>query len=143
MTADPTKRFSDRVENYVKYRPGYPPALLDCLRQVCGLTPAAVIADVGSGTGILSELFLKNGTPVFAVEPNDDMRQAAELRLGHYPNFASVAGTAETTMLSDRSVDLVTAGQAFHWFDVSQAKAEFARDSPLPGQGSLANFLKK
>ena len=109
MTGDSTRRFSNRVENYVKYRPGYPTAVVEYLREACGLTAPAVIADVGSGTGILSELFLKNGNPVFAVEPNDDMRQAAEVRLGHYPNFTSVAGTAEATSLPDTSVDFVTA----------------------------------
>ena len=127
MTGDSTRRFSNRVENYVKYRPGYPTAVVEYLREACGLTAPAVIADVGSGTGILSELFLKNGNPVFAVEPNDDMRQAAEVRLGHYPNFTSVAGTAEATSLPDTSVDFVTAGQAFHWFDAPRARVEFAR----------------
>ncbi|HEX6383815.1 MAG TPA: class I SAM-dependent methyltransferase [Anaerolineae bacterium] len=127
MTGDPTRRFSDRVENYVKYRPRYPPAFLACLRQACGLTPASVIADVGSGTGILSELFLKNGNSVLAVEPNDAMRQAAEARLSHYPNFTSINGPAEATTLPDRSVDFITAGQSFHWFEAQRAKAEFTR----------------
>lgn len=124
---DPTKRFSSRVENYIKYRPGYPPAVLDLLREQCGLTPASVVADVGSGTGILSELFLRNGNRVFAVEPNPEMRAAGERLLRDYPNFTSVDGTAEATTLPDRSVDFVTAGQAFHWFDPRRARAEFAR----------------
>lgn len=111
----------------MKYRPGYPTAVLEYLRGACGLTPTAAIADVGSGTGILAELFLKNGNPVFAIEPNDTMRRAAEAGLSTYPNFTSIAGTAEATTLPAASVDLVTAGQAFHWFDVERTKVEFAR----------------
>lgn len=127
MAANPTGRFSNRVENYVKYRPGYPPAVLEHLHRAWGLTAEAVIADIGSGTGILSELFLKNGNLVFAVEPNDAMRQAAETRLSAYRRFNSISATAEATTLPDASVDLVTAGQAFHWFDALRAKVEFAR----------------
>ncbi len=127
MKTDSTKLFSDRAENYAKYRPHYPQAVLECLRDECGLTPAHVVADVGSGTGILSELFLKNGNPVFGVEPNDEMREAAETLLSYYPNFSSINGTAEGTTLPDNSVDLVTAGQALHWFDRPRAKIEFER----------------
>lgn len=124
---DPTKRFSSRVENYVKYRPSYPPEILDMLRAECGLTPEWRIADIGSGTGILTELFLKNGNPVFGVEPNGPMREAAEKLLKDYPNFTSVAQTAEDTGLAEQSVEMITAGQAFHWFDHVRAKAEFVR----------------
>ena len=127
VNADSTKLFSNRAENYAKYRPSYPQAVLECLRDECGLTPADVIADVGSGTGILSELFFKNGNPVFGVEPNDEMRGTAERLLSHYPNFCSVNGTAEATTLPDNSADLVTAGQALHWFDRPKAKIEFER----------------
>jgi SAM-dependent methyltransferase len=124
---DSTTRFSDRVENYVRYRPGYPDGVLDVLRRETALAPDSVVADVGSGTGISSELFLRNGNEVFAVEPNAEMRQAAERMLGHHAGFHSVAGTAEATTLPDGSVDHVVAGQAFHWFDRGKARREFGR----------------
>jgi SAM-dependent methyltransferase len=125
--SDPTKRFSNRVENYVRYRPGYPPAVLDCLAGEFGLTSTQVIADIGCGTGILTELLLRHGNTVFGVEPNAEMRAAAERLLQDRPGFHSVAGSAEETTLSAASVDWVTAGQAFHWFDVERAKREFTR----------------
>lgn len=121
------ERFSTRVENYVRYRPGYPPAVLDLLRRECGLSPASVVADVGSGTGILAELFLKHGNRVYGVEPNREMREAGERLLRAYANFVSVDGRAEATTLEASSVDLVTAGQAMHWFDTVGARREFAR----------------
>ncbi|HVM60384.1 MAG TPA: class I SAM-dependent methyltransferase [Verrucomicrobiae bacterium] len=124
---DPTLRFSSRVENYIKYRPGYPPSIIDTLTAECRLTPSSIIADVGSGTGILSEMFLQNGNRVFGIEPNREMREAGERLLKRYPNFASVNGAAEATSLADRSVDFITAGQAFHWFDRDRARREFAR----------------
>jgi len=126
-SSDPKERFTNRVDHYVKYRPSYPRAVLDLLETECGLTSASVVADVGSGTGILSELFLNNGNHVFGIEPNKEMRAAGERRLGRHPRFTSVAGTAEATALDDASVDFVTAGQAFHWFDPERARAEFAR----------------
>ncbi len=124
---DNTQRFSSRVENYVKYRPTYPQAIVETLREECQLTPASQIADIGSGTGLLTELFLQNGNPVFAVEPNPEMRTAGEQLLQHYANFQSIAATAEATTLPDQSVDFVIAGQAFHWFDRQQARHEFVR----------------
>jgi SAM-dependent methyltransferase len=124
---DAKRRFSGRVENYVKYRPGYPPAVLDNLRESVGLTPQWVVADVGSGTGISSELFLKHGNEVYGVEPNAEMRRAAERLLAGYPRFHSIDGSAEHTTLADQSVDLVAAGQAFHWFDPAAARREFGR----------------
>jgi SAM-dependent methyltransferase len=124
---DSTQRFSSRVKNYIKYRPGYPPAVLDLLKEKCGLTGASVVADIGSGTGILTELFLRNGNPVFAVEPNGDMRSAAERLLDKYQNFKSISGTAEAATLKDQSVNFITAGQAFHWFDREQSRREFLR----------------
>lgn len=127
MTKDNTSLFSGRVQNYIEYRPTYPPALVDLLAEKCALTPASVIADIGSGTGILTELFLKHGNPVYAVEPNAEMRAAAEKLLGRYPNFASVDATAESSALRSQSVDIVTAGQAFHWFKIEAAHAEFIR----------------
>ncbi|HZT58579.1 MAG TPA: class I SAM-dependent methyltransferase [Pyrinomonadaceae bacterium] len=127
MSADPTKRFSSRVEDYIKYRPHYPQAVVELLRDECGLTPASVIADVGSGTGILSALFLRNGNRVVGVEPNREMREAGERLLSTYDNFVSVEGRAEATTLADASVNFVTAGQAFHWFDIEGARREFRR----------------
>jgi SAM-dependent methyltransferase len=124
---DPTQRFTGRVEDYARYRPGYPRELLDLLRRECGLTETSVVADVGSGTGILARLLLENGNRVIAVEPNDEMRQAGERLLAAYPRFESVAGTAEATTLPESSVDLITVGQAFHWFDPETARMEFAR----------------
>jgi SAM-dependent methyltransferase len=122
-----TLRFSSRVENYVKYRPGYPTDVMDTLTKDCGFMPNSVIADIGSGTGISSELFLKNGNRVLGVEPNREMRETGEKPLGKYPDFMSVNGTAEATTLPDSSVDFVTAGQAFHWFDRERTRKEFAR----------------
>lgn len=123
----PTERFSDRVENYVRYRPGYPAGVVELMRREMSLTPASTIADVGSGTGLLARLFLENGNRVYGVEPNREMREAGEAFLRGYPNFVSVAGSAEATTLGDASVDFVTAGQAFHWFDVEGARREFKR----------------
>jgi SAM-dependent methyltransferase len=122
-----TERFSDRVENYVKYRPGYPAEVLNRLRDAGVLTQDAVIADIGSGTGISSWLYLENGFEVFGVEPNAEMRKAAEAYLSAYKKFHSVNGTAEHTTLEDRSVNFILAGQAFHWFDAEKAKTEFKR----------------
>ncbi len=122
-----TERFTERVDDYVKYRPGYPLSVLDCLRKNCGLVATAVIADIGSGTGKLTQLLLDNGNQVYAVEPNDPMRLAAEKLLRSYPNFISIKATAEQTTLPDQSIDLITVGQAFHWFDAAQTHAEFTR----------------
>jgi SAM-dependent methyltransferase len=124
---DATERFSDRVENYVRYRPGYPSEVVSLLRDAVGLTRESIVADIGSGTGISTKLFLDHANTVYAVEPNRKMREAAERFLGRYPNFRSVNGTAENTTLADRSVDLIVAGQAFHWFDRQRSKQEFAR----------------
>lgn len=124
---DSVARFSSRVENYAKYRPTYPPAVVDLLKSDCALTPNSTIADVGSGTGILSERFLENGNRVFGIEPNAPMRLYAERSFERFPNFVSIEGTAEATTLEDASVDFVTAAQAFHWFNQSKARDEFAR----------------
>jgi SAM-dependent methyltransferase len=124
---DSTQRFTGRVDNYARHRPSYPRAILSLLETQCGLTSVSVVADVGSGTGILSELFLENGNRVFGVEPNEEMRKAGEKRLERYLSFTSVAGTAEATTLDDACADFVTAGQAFHWFDVERTQTEFWR----------------
>lgn len=124
---EPTKRFTGRVANYAKYRPSYPEAILDLLEKEIVFDSQKDIADIGSGTGKLAKLFLNNENLVFGVEPNEEMRDAAEKILKDYINFISVNGTAEFTALADRSVDLITSGQAFHWFDSEKAKAEFSR----------------
>src|SRR5580765_7216511 len=122
---DPTTRFTTRVDNYVKYRPSYPAAIITLLETECGLTSESLVADIGSGTGLLTELFLKHGNKVFAVEPNAEMRAAGERLLARYPSFISVSATAESTTLEDNSIDLIVAGQAFHWFERAAAKVEF------------------
>lgn len=125
--SDSKIRFSDRVENYVKYRPHYPKEIIGFLKKSCNLNEKSIIADIGSGTGISSELFLENGNSVFAVEPNYEMRNAAEKILSKYSNFISISGTAENTSLQSDSVDFIIAGQAFHWFDTEICKTEFKR----------------
>ena len=122
-----TERFSSRVANYLRYRPSYPPDAMDWITAACRLTAQHVVADIGSGTGLLTELFLRNGQRVYAVEPNAAMRAAAEALLIGYPGFVSVSATAEATSLPDAVADLVAAGQAFHWFDVEAARREFTR----------------
>ncbi len=124
---DPKKRFSSRVENYIKYRPSYPLEIIGFLKEKKVLAENTVIADIGSGTGILTRRFLDNGNQVYGVEPNKDMREAAEKILQEFTNFTSLEGSAESTGLGEDCIDLITAGQAFHWFDVEQAKKEFKR----------------
>jgi SAM-dependent methyltransferase len=127
LVSDPTSRFSDRVQDYVRWRPGYPPEVLEALRTDLGLQPAHVVADVGSGTGLFSRLLVENGNVVYGVEPNREMAAVAEADLGGTGRFHSVDGRAEATSLGNGSVDLVTAGQAFHWFKVPESRAEFRR----------------
>jgi len=122
-----TSRFSDRVENYIRYRPGYPPEALRALRDECGLKPEHEIGDVASGTGIWTRQLLENGNRVVGVEPNAEMRQAGERLLASFLRFRSVAGTAEATALADGCVDFVTAAQAAHWFKREEARREFVR----------------
>jgi SAM-dependent methyltransferase len=124
---DVTERFSDRVANYVRFRPDYPAALPQWLADHAGMAPGALIADVGAGTGITSKMLLNAGRRVVAVEPNAPMREAAVAWLGDEPGFTAVDGRAEATTLASHSVDGVIAGQAFHWFDQEAARAEFAR----------------
>ncbi len=133
----PTERFTARADSYALYRPGYPDGAVTLLKQRCGLSARAVVADVGSGTGILTALLLHSGAEVFGVEPNDAMRARAEAALRGWPRFRSVNGTAEDTTLAPRSVDLLVAGQAFHWFDVPKARAEGLRVIRAGGSGAL------
>jgi len=125
--ADAKQRFSNRVADYMRYRPSYPPALWHLLAKECGLRRDHLIADIGSGTGLLSKLFLEHGNHVYGVEPNAEMRAGGEEFLREYPNFKSVNGSAEETTLTPASVEFITAGQAFHWFNVGKAANEFRR----------------
>ncbi len=127
VMSDTVKRFSNRVANYVKYRPGYPSQVLDLFKGGMGLSESAVVADIGSGTGLSAKLFLDNGNTVYGVEPNAAMRDAAEEYLKAFPHFVSHDGTAENTNLDDRSMDVVIAAQAFHWFDADKTRREFQR----------------
>lgn len=127
MRLPPTQRFTSRVENYRKYRPGYPPEIIPYLAEHTGFTHQSIIADIGSGTGLLTQLFLEFGNTVFAIEPNQAMRAAAEEALSKYPNFTSLDASAEATTLPDQSIDLIAAAQAFHWFDHAKTKIEFQR----------------
>ncbi len=127
MNAQPTERFSSRVENYVKYRPHYPKAIIAALKERTGLLPRHLIVDVGSGTGISAELFLDNGNFVYGIEPNCAMREAGEKYLATYKNFRSLDAAAEATGLPDHSVDYIITGQAFHWFDLDLTYTEFRR----------------
>jgi SAM-dependent methyltransferase len=124
---DPRVRFSDRAEDYARYRPHYSHDVVHALQLLCGLAPQHLIADVGCGPGMLAEIFLENGNRVIGVEPNREMRLAGDKYLAGYPNFSSVDGTAEATTLDSAGVDFVVAGQAFHWFRPSETRAEFAR----------------
>lgn len=125
--ADSQTRFSNRVADYIRYRPSYPAEVLAILEREAGLRSDSVVADIGSGTGISAEMFLKHGNTVFGVEPNEPMRSAAERLLAAYPSFHSVAASAEATTLPNASIDLITAAQAFHWFDRARTRPEFAR----------------
>ncbi|MEO6654461.1 MAG: class I SAM-dependent methyltransferase [Pyrinomonadaceae bacterium] len=124
---DTIERFSNRVENYVKYRPGYPREIISYLATNCGLTHETIITDIGCGTGISSRIFLENCNRVIGVEPNTAMREAALAQLAEFPEFAIVGGTSDNTTLSDGSVDMIVAAQAFHWFDREKAQTEFRR----------------
>lgn len=152
MNTDSTRRFSNNVEKYIKYRPSYPAMLIDFFTKKLKGSSKAIIADIGSGTGLLAQLFLQNGNPVFGIEPNKQMREVGNQLLKKYPNFKSINGTAEATQLPNQSVDFIMAGQAFHWFDVEKSKKEFHRILKPNGQVLLiwntrddakSDFMKK
>lgn len=124
---DNTERFSDRVNDYIKYRPSYPEEIIDYLQRKIRLEASWQIADIGSGTGISSALFLSKQHKVFGVEPNDEMRHAAEKLLAYSDKFISVNGSAEDTKLPNQSIDLIIAAQAFHWFEANAFKQECKR----------------
>jgi SAM-dependent methyltransferase len=123
----PTERFSTRVEAYREHRPRYPREIVDVLRRECGLAADWVIADVAAGTGLLAEIFLANGNPVIAVEPNAPMRAVCEELRGQFSRLRCLDGTAEATGLAENSVDMITVGQAMHWFDLDATRREFVR----------------
>ncbi|MEO8665580.1 MAG: class I SAM-dependent methyltransferase [Ignavibacteria bacterium] len=127
MNLNSVQRFSNRVENYIKYRPHYPKVIIDFLNEETGLDPKKIVADIGSGPGISSEHFIENGNTVFAVEPNEKMRRGAEKIFEGSENFISIKGTAEDTTLQSNTIDLILAGQAFHWFDKEKCRIEFKR----------------
>jgi ubiquinone/menaquinone biosynthesis C-methylase UbiE len=121
------ERFSNRVDSYIKYRPDYPAEVIDFLKDTLILKSDSIIADIGSGTGISSLPFLKENNTVYGIEPNKEMREAAERLLNNYHHFKSINASAEETTLPTESIDLIIAGQAFHWFDKQKCKAEFKR----------------
>jgi ubiquinone/menaquinone biosynthesis C-methylase UbiE len=141
-TLQPTKRFSNRVENYVRYRPSYPAEIVPFLESKLGLKKEDRIVDVGSGTGLFAEILLKQGYSVTGIEPNEEMRAAGDKRLGQYPGFTSRRHRAEQTGLRHESVDLITVAQAFHWMDQEKTKKEFERILKPGGHIVLAWNLK-
>ena len=134
---DSVSRFSNRVANYVKYRPTYPPEVLQLFKAKLGLTSESIVADVGSGPGVLARNFLENGNTVYCVEPNDAMRAAAAELLADFDGFRSVNGSSEDTTLPAASVDFITAAQAFHWFRPEPTKKEFRRILKPDGYAAL------
>jgi len=124
---DPTTRFSNRVADYIRYRPGYPAEIIGLLQRQCGLLAASVVADLGCGTGFLAKLFCENGNRVFGVEPNQPMREAGAEFLRQYAGFRAIDGRAEATGLPDQSVDFISSGEAFHWFGPEQTRSEALR----------------
>jgi len=132
-----TERFTDRAASYARARPGYPEAIAPMLARELALPAGAVVADLGSGTGLSCEPFLRAGFEVIGVEPNEAMRAAGDRQLAAYPRFRSLAGSAEATTLPEASVDLVIAAQAFHWFDVPRARAESLRIAKRPASAAL------
>jgi SAM-dependent methyltransferase len=134
----PTERFSNRVEDYARWRPGYPDALLPWLMQRAALQVGAVVADVGCGTGLFTRELLRHGLRVHGVEPNAPMRAAGERDLAEFgAAFSAHNGSAEATGLAAGSVQLVTAAQAFHWFRPEPTRAEFARILAPGGYAAL------
>ncbi len=127
MPGDPTTRFTDRVENYVRYRPGYPREIVEYLASELACRPPGPLLDVGSGTGLLTRPLLEAGYAVTGVEPNKAMRDAGARHLADCPGFTSLDGTAEQMPVNDRSAGAILAAQAFHWFKPAAARAEFAR----------------
>jgi SAM-dependent methyltransferase len=139
----PTRRFTNRVENYIKYRPSYPPEIVDFLEENLGLQKDHRIADIGSGTGLFAEILLQKGYKVIGIEPNEEMRKAAALRLAAFPGFRVRDHRAERTGLRSESVDMLTVAQAFHWMEPARTKKEFARILKKDGHIILAWNLRQ
>jgi len=137
MQVDSKQRFSNRVENYVKYRPGYPDEVITFLKRECHLNSKSVIADIGSGTGIFTAILLLQGYIVYAVEPNVAMQHAAELQLDRDKNFIPINASAEATTLIEKSIDLAVCAQAFHWFNNEKTRTEFKRILKDEGHAAL------
>lgn len=124
---DATERFTDRVESYRLHRPRYPIEIVDRLQRECNLQPDASVVDIAAGTGLLAEIFLAHGHATVAIEPNREMRQTCATLTARFPVLECREGTAENTGLPSQSADLITVGQALHWFDLPSARAEFVR----------------
>jgi SAM-dependent methyltransferase len=122
LRIDPRDRFSATVDLYRKYRPSYPPQLIDWL--TAGLAPSARIADLGCGTGIATRLLAARGFPVVGIDPNEDMLAEARKDGG---GASYRRGEAAATGLDEASIELCTAGQAFHWFELPPTMRELAR----------------
>lgn len=129
MKQDSQERFSKQVDNYVKYRPHYPTEILNYLQNKYAIHPDMAVADIGSGTGISSKLFLDKGYQVFGIEPNENMRLASTKYLSNYEKFTAINGSAAKTTMQSNCVDIILAGQAFHWFNNEATKIEFERIS--------------
>ena len=140
---NPTKRFSNRVENYIKYRPSYPKEVVAFLENNLGLNKQQLVADIGSGTGLFAELLLQKGHEVLCIEPNDEMRKAAENKLVHHKKFSSYGSTAEETGLNSHTIDLITVATAFHWMEPLATKKEFKRILKPNGHIVLAWNVRK
>lgn len=140
LAVNPTGRFTGRVEAYRRYRSRYPREIIPLLQEKCGLRRESIVADIGAGTGMLSELFLENGNAVFAIEPNADMRSACEELTVRFQQLKCIDGTAEDTHLPERSMDIIAVGRAFHWFDHQKCRAEFTRILKPGGWAVLAGL---
>ncbi|HUN29412.1 MAG TPA: class I SAM-dependent methyltransferase [Alphaproteobacteria bacterium] len=117
---DSTTRFGNRAGDYALYRPSYP---IEAIEAVLDGFAAPNVADLGAGTGISSVLLANAGARVYAIEPNAAMRRALPSR----PEIVAIDGTAEATTLPDRSIDVIAAFQAYHWFDPDRVLREAGR----------------
>lgn len=121
------ENFTGKADLYSMFRPSYPNEYINYLHSENYLSEGSVIADIGSGTGILTKLLLEKKLNVLAIEPNNDMRGIAEKNLWVYDQYKSINATAENTSLKNNSVDLITVAQAFHWFDKEKFRLECKR----------------
>lgn len=131
------EKFTGKSKIYDLYRPNYPNELVDNLIKRTSLLSTSRVADIGSGTGILTKQLLDQGLTVFAIEPNVEMREVAEEKLKAYETFFSINASAEATTVDSNSIDLITVAQAFHWFDAEQFKLECCRILKDSGEVAL------